>query len=300
MIFRPATLAALRQGWRRFQVSSFIRRITLIRRPMSFHGKFSLRGRCIVCGDSTAFFYGDLALYRESLVWAGCLTTSRYRSIARGLLRAIKELTGVEAESIAELPSVVEDVFLRIYDTQTPFYYQTNAYPIPDLLSRCEWIDVQTSMYRPREPWGITLGPNTTNQNLEELTFAENGFHIIITSDVMEHVRLDEKTLHEIKRVLKPGGIYLFTVPHFRNSRETFVRVAVPDPAAPAKDQYLVEKEYHGDANAEDSRALSYRAYGTDLDETLGKLGFTVDYSKQDFPEMGILNTELFFCRLFK
>ena len=66
------------------------------------------------------------------------------------------------------------------------------------------------------------------------------------------------------------------------------------------KDQFLVEKEYHGDVNAEDGRTLSYRAYGTALDETLGKLGFTVDYSKQDFPEMGIMNTEIFFCRLSK
>lgn len=231
---------------------------------------------------------------------AECLTTSRYRSIARGILQAIKELTGVEAESIAELPLAVENAFLRIYDTQTPFCYTTNAYPIPDLLAKCEWIDVQTSMYRSREPWGIALGPSTTNQNLEALTFAENSFHIVITSDVMEHVRLDEKAHHEIRRVLKSGGIYLFTVPHFRSSRETFVRVAVTDPADPTKDQFLTEKEYHGDANAEDGQALSYRAYGTDLDETLGKLGFTVDYSKQDFPEIGILNTELFFCRLFK
>ncbi len=73
----------------------------------------------------------------------------------------------------------------------------------------------------------------------------------------MKHVRLDGKALHEIKRVLKPGGIYLFTVPHFRHSRETFVRVVVTDPADPAKDQFLVEKEYHGNANAEDGRTLS-------------------------------------------
>ncbi len=312
MIFRLADLAALQQRWRRLQVSPFIRWKNLIgkwlaqlRRHTStprnrFHKEFSLRGKCTVCGNSTAFFYEDPVLYRESLVCAECLTTSRYRSIARGILRAIKELTGVEAESIAELPLVVENVSLRIYDTQTPFYYTTNAYPIPHLLAKCEWTDVQTSMYRPREPWGIAFGPSTTNQNLEALTFAENSFHIVITSDVMEHVRLDEKAHHEIRRVLKSGGIYLFTVPHFRSSRETFVRVAVTDPADPTKDQFLTEKEYHGDANAEDGQALSYRSYGTDLDDTLEKLGFAVDYCKRDFPEMGIMNTEIFFCRLSK
>jgi hypothetical protein len=127
------------------------------------------------------------------------------------------------------------------------------------------------------------------------------GLIAVIVYTILPGIALvHEKALHEIKRVLKPGGVYLFTVPHFRNSRETFVRVAVTDPADPTKDQFLTEKEYHGDANAEDGQVLSYRSYGTDLDDTLEKLGFAVDFCKQDCPEMGIMNTEIFFCRLSK
>jgi len=189
---------------------------------------------------------------------------------------------------------------LKIYDTQAPFYFDGSAYPIPDLLARCRWLDLQTSLYLPQQRLGKKLGPKQTNQNLEALTFPDNYFDILVTSDVIEHVRLDFRAHQEIRRVLKPGGIYLFTVPHFRDRRDTFYRVAVVDPADPAKDIYLTEKEYHGDANAEDGRALSYRSYGTDLDETLHRLGFTVDYCKTDFPRAGILNTELFFCRLVK
>src|SRR5437016_14407750 len=63
--------------------------------------------------------------------------------------------------------------------------------------------------------WDIKLGSHTTNKNIEQLTFPDNSFDIVITSDVMEHVRLDERAHQEIQRVLKPGGIYLFTVPHF-------------------------------------------------------------------------------------
>lgn len=55
---------------------------------------------------------------------------------------------------------------------------------------------------------------------------------------------------------------------------------------------------HHGDANASDSRALSYRVYGTELDERLEWLGFTVEYEKRDFPDIVVLDTELFFCRL--
>jgi SAM-dependent methyltransferase len=173
-----------------------------------------------------------------------------------------------------------------------------NAYPIPDLLSKCKWIKVQKSIYRPKEPWGMELAPHVTNQNLEELTFPDNTFDIVITSDVMEHVRLDDRAHQEIRRVLIPGGIYIFTVPHSRSRHETLVRVTVTDPSDLAKDQFLTEKEYHGDANSEVDRALSYRTYGTDLDEALQRLGFAVDYSCQDLPELGIMATELFYCRL--
>ena len=43
--------------------------------------------------------------------------------------------------------------------------------------------------------------------------------------------------------------------------------------------------------------ALSYRSFGTDIDEDLNALGFDVEYTKRDMPELGIMNTELFYCR---
>jgi SAM-dependent methyltransferase len=271
-----------------------------VQTPEEFRGALSHAGRCNVCGKETSFFYTDEALYRESLACAHCLSTSRYRSIARGILRAIRELTGLEAGSLAELDPDFEKASLRIYDTQVPFYFRVCAYPVPDILARCKWIDVQTSTYKPAETPGVSLGANITNQNLEALTFPDNSFDIVITSDVMEHVRLDYKAHWEIRRVLKPGGFYLFTVPHFRDRSETFYRVAVVDPYDATKDIYLTEKEYHGDANSEGGGALSFRSYGTEIDRALDGLGFTVEYTKEDFPEAGIYNTELFFCRLAK
>ena len=259
----------------------------------------SLVGKCNICGKHTQFYYTDKALYRESLFCSECLSTSRYRSIARGILKAISECTGVRSESIAELTPDFRELFLRIYDTQVPFKFSTCAYPIPDLLAKCRWIDVQTSIYKSGVPWGIKQGTNITNQNLEKLTFPDNTFDMVVTSDVMEHVRLDEMAHKEIQRVLKPGGIYLFTVPHIRG-RSTFVRVYVTDPADPSKDKFLEEPEYHGDANSKEGQTLSFRVYGKDLDKFLESLGFSVEYCKKDFPEIGIMDTELFYCKLFK
>ena len=256
-----------------------------------------LTGRCNVCGRQTRFFYGDPLLHRESLTCEHCLTTSRYRSIARGLLRSLRTLAGVEAASLTDLAATTSDRKLSIYDTQVPFAYEGNAYPIPDLLAACAWLTVACSKFDPKVRRGKRLAERTTNQDLEALTFPDASFDVVVTSDVMEHVRLDGRAHREIRRVLKPGGIYLFTVPHFRD-QPTLVRVEVVDPDHPERDRYLTEREYHGDANADEGRALSYRSYGTDLDGALEALGFDVEYSREDLPELGILNTELFFCRV--
>lgn len=255
-------------------------------------------GKCNVCGNPTVFFCDNRYRFRESLFCAECLITSRYRSIARGILRAIGQLTGHQAGSISELDPEIRGKRLAIYDTQVSFYTPAHAYPIPDLLSKYPWINVELSIYRPQDPWGTRYSPRISNQNLEELTFPDCSFDIVITSDVMEHVRLDAQAHHEIKRVLKPGGIYLFTVPHFRHGRETLIRVATLDPSDPSKDVALMEPEYHGDANSAEHRALSYRTYGTDLDEALRDLGFTVEYTMEAYAENAIYDTELFYCRL--
>lgn len=265
--------------------------------PPALAHKAFLRGVCNVCGRAGRFFRDDPSLDRESLTCEHCRTTSRYRSIARGVLQAIHARTGIGAASIAELPVRARVAKFRVYDTQAPFFYEPAAYPLPTLLRRCEWIDVAVSSYRADQPPGASLADGVVNQNLERLTFADASFDLVVTSDVMEHVRLDDRAHAEIARVTAPGGVYLFTVPHFRDRRDTLVRVKVHDPDDASRDEYLTEPEYHGDANATDGKgALSYRSYGTVLDETLDRLGFDVSYTCERDDRHVIRNAELFYC----
>jgi len=212
-------------------------------------------------------------------------------------LRAITEFSGEISQSLAGLPRGSTQT-LRVYDTQPPFYFESCAYPLPDLLKSTGWIEVELSQYKPSKAMGSVLAKGVTNQNLECLTFADASLDMVITSDVMEHVRLDDRAHREIYRVLKPGGIYVFTVPHNRTSEDTLIRVQVTDPTDPTKDVYLLEPEYHGDTNSDEGGGvLSYRVYGRNLEQFLKELGFHVEYTKEDMPERGILNTELYYCR---
>jgi SAM-dependent methyltransferase len=256
-----------------------------------------LSGRCLVCGASARFLYSDPAFYRESLICEHCGTTSRYRSIARGLLRALELLRGIRANSLARLPARASVHPVHIFDTQPPFRYGTCAYPLPDVLNRCSWIRVDCSSFKPELERGSALGEGITNQDLQHLTFEDESIDVVVTSDVMEHVRLDDLAHAEIARVLRPGGVYLFTVPHGRDMEQSLQRVRVHDPADPARDEHVLEPEYHGDVNSEGPGALSYRVYGRDLDRRLADLGFEVDYEKVDHRKLGVVNTELFFCR---
>jgi len=251
-------------------------------------------GQCNVCGRPSVFFCDDVRQAREQLVCAFCGATSRYRSIARGVLRAVAEKTGVRGASIASLASKRSGTTLHIYDTQVA----SPSYRIPEMLSRCPFIHVQTSRFKPERPPGEALGEGITNQNLEALTFGDQTFDLVITSDVMEHVRLADQAHREIRRVLRPGGIYLFTVPHFRDRDETVMRVRIHAPDDPGRDEDILPREYHGDGNSESGQALVYRHFALDLDREFEGLGFTVEYEKVDLPDLAILNTELFYCTL--
>lgn len=265
--------------------------------PHVFEGQSWISGKCNVCGHVTQFYYTEESLWRESLNCGHCRTTSRYRSIARGLLRAISEISGVNADSLAGLQKK-NSLKMQVYDTQPPFYYEQCAYPLPDLLANTEWISVYLSQFKPKKPAGAMLSDRISNQNLEALTFDDASFDVVITSDVMEHVRLDDRAHREIYRILKNGGVYIFTVPHDRSWKDTLTRVRITDPDDPVKDEHILEPEYHGDTNSDDGTGvLAYRTYGKDLEEYLSQLGFSVEYSRVDMPEHGIMNTELYYCR---
>jgi ubiquinone/menaquinone biosynthesis C-methylase UbiE len=83
---------------------------------------------------------------------------------------------------------------------------------------------------------------NARTMDAQALDFAENSFDVITASDVLEHLRDDEKALHEWARVLSPGGHALIFVPAFRGlwsehdvANQHFRRYRVAELAAKAE-----------------------------------------------------------------
>ena len=71
----------------------------------------------------------------------------------------------------------------------------------------------QTSQYFPEFPLGETHSSGWRNEDLENQTFADETFDLVISQDVMKHIFNPEKAFSEISRTLKPGGAHIFTVP---------------------------------------------------------------------------------------
>ncbi len=54
------------------------------------------------------------------------------------------------------------------------------------------------------------------NSRGEDIKLESNGFDVVISNDVLEHVQNPQKVIHEAYRMLKPDGILIFNVPNYR------------------------------------------------------------------------------------
>ena len=106
-------------------------------------------------------------------------------------------------------------------------------------------------------------------QNVEELTFSDESFDICTSLEVFEHVENDDKGFKEILRVLKKGGVFIFTVP-INLKVETIERTKVIQ----GKRQQILPAEYHSDSIRGANQVFCYRNYGCDIIQKLKKSGF--------------------------
>lgn len=100
-----------------------------------------------------------------------------------------------------------------------------------------------------------------TNQNLEGLSFADESFDVFITQDVFEHINCPDKAFFEIARVLKPGGIHIFTIPlyPFITSRARIIMNG--DKIVP-----ILPPQYHGNPISDKGSLVTYD-WGHDIVE---------------------------------
>ena len=66
-----------------------------------------------------------------------------------------------------------------------------------------------------------TRAANLINGASEQLPFSSNTFDVILSHEVLEHVRDDRSSIEEMSRTLKPGGVMILFVPNLGYPYET-------------------------------------------------------------------------------
>ena len=132
-------------------------------------------------------------------------------------------------------------------------------------------------------------------QDIQRTSFTDDEFDFIITEDVMEHVPNPKQAFAEIRRVLKPGGYHVSTIPVNWLRQKSVTRAVI----ANGEIVHFMEPEYHGDPTRPDQGILAFSDYGNDLiDEFLSITGHSWtlaahgDRSMED--QFGIYNSWVF------
>jgi SAM-dependent methyltransferase len=119
-----------------------------------------------------------------------------------------------------------------------------------------------SSQYLPEIPFGTESESGVRSEDLESLTFPDNSIDIFITQDVFEHIFFPDKAAKEIARVLKPGGIHIFTAPKYEGLGQSYQRSFKN---AAGEVEHIHPPEYHGNPVG-DGKALVTWYYGDDFE----------------------------------
>ncbi len=125
--------------------------------------------------------------------------------------------------------------------------------------------------FDPSIPWGQTSPQGSRNEDLSHLTFDDRTFDVIISSEVHEHIEATWDAFSEAHRVLRPGGVYVFTLPYDPSSC-TSIRLGYPTPSGNLWTNYV---HNHGDPRSK--RGIpAFWLFGADLIDRLMAIGFDV------------------------
>lgn len=235
-----------------------------------------LDGYCVNCeGITPLTVFGGAMLgkhinLREGLVCQVCGLNAR----SRLLLLAARELFPSGDQNIA------------VMEAFSPFAAAMQR----------RWPAAQLSEY-----FGSDLTPGTLTQrtgtqgnaeaarheDLMRLSYDDASLDGVVHNDVLEHVSDVARALAEVRRVLRPGGTTLFTMPWFPWLQQTLVRGRL---RADGTLKEFLPAEYHGDGLRPEGIYTFYN-FGADLGDLLAQAGFeNASYGVCYSPTCGFLS----------
>lgn len=222
-------------------------------------GTGQLPGWCPVCRTPAQFRYQVLAddsiNLREDLACDRCQLSARVRC-AMALLDAV---LGAGSEP---------DIYIT---EQTSRVYRCLKRRFTNVIGSEYFEEHQREAL---EDYLHGLGPVGDALRFEDVTSLSldpESVDAVLSFEVLEHVPDYISALREFFRVLRPGGVFIATIPFMQFEQDTVKRAEIDENGAIL---HLLEPEYHGDPVSPDG-VLVYQDFGWDILEALKAAGFT-------------------------
>lgn len=213
---------------------------------------------------------------RENHICIYCFANFRIRAHAASALRLLNM-------------SGASDLIRKLKTDERFRFYETASYNIFRMDDIRKLSNYQVSEYFDKVPFGSSVN-GVRNENLECLTFPDDSFDVLINSDVLEHVGDLDKALMEIRRVLKPGGFHIFTIPVDLELPKTIERARVVG----GKVEHLLEPVMHGDT-VRGEGILAFRDFGADVLGYMSREGFQC--KEHNYFKNGRLITSVYYAQ---
>jgi SAM-dependent methyltransferase/glycosyltransferase involved in cell wall biosynthesis len=210
--------------------------------------KGGLHGFCNVAAVETEFRVSS-DNFREGVVAAASSSINRHRQLICALSMAV---FGRPDAPLRQITAYANQNNLRTYiaEANSVLAAYLKSYLKPNLLVRSEYFGPQ---HRSGE-----LVDGVFHEDLQQTSFANDAFDIVITCDVFEHVPNAIAAEQEVMRILRPGGTYCFTVPFFPASDHDLVLADV-DESGTAR--HFAPPQYHEDPLRPEEGALVFRLF---------------------------------------
>ncbi len=208
------------------------------------------QGYCIFCGKTVPLRVSGSS-HRETYRCRFCRSILRQRHLANVIMHLYSQ--GNNFSSFEHFTALLKNK--KIYLTQSYGHFHHAFRNFPDFIC---------SEYLKNVPAGQTDKQGIRCEDLQKLSFPDNFFDLIISQDVFEHIAEPDLAWKEILRVLKPGGLHIFSIP-FYPGHKTAVRAKLVE----GRLQLLRSRIFHGD-NIRDG--LVFTDFGDDLLDHLSAL----------------------------
>lgn len=215
-----------------------------------------IAGYCTVCNRGTTFLvdlgvrFGERINLREGLVCDSCHLGNRNRLLFG---------------TFCALPEVTQHCRIALLEEVTTFA----------TIAKARFSDIVCSEYLgdsyvSGESY-LNHGRRVRHESITNLSYEDGEFDAIIHNDVLEHVFDYKRALTETARVLRPGGITLFTTPLFIYQDGNVLRGA---PKGDGSIEHYLPPEYHGDPWRPEG-VYTFHYFGCDLLGDILRAGFS-------------------------